>query len=293
MARGYTTRRLQVYSLQVALKDGTQVNYHAFFKDLESHRENRSLEVGDRVIIIPKIAIRDDSAFFVSYEGERGIQPIIFNTETDAERVAGLEKEELLVTKTHALINLDTREAIIEYNHRGAKALQLAEVLEHIAPKASATYAGVHVSLTPVADEEFLRAISKFKRIRVASVKLAEPNQDWNDDHHALTKFAGDSEGRSISVQIFASRGHSLASDRGLIPLLKRWISKVASPVEAASVTGTRGEETSETTISLAHHIEHQHVSVKLEEGRVAEDDIEERMRSFMADRSKRGGPNV
>jgi hypothetical protein len=293
MTRGFTTRRLQVFSLQIALRDGTQANYHSFFKHVFSHRENRSLEIGDRVIIIPKAVVTDATVSFKAYEGERGIQPIIFNTETDAERVAKLERAELLVTTTHAIINLRTREAIVEYNHRGAKASQLADVLEHVAPMASKDYVGIHVSLTPVVDEEFVKAISNFSRIRVASVKLAEPNQDWYDDHHELTKIAGDSGGKSIAVQVFASRAQSLDSKKGIIPLLKKWISKATSPVEAASVTGTRGQESSETTISLAHHIEHQRVSVRLEEGRVVEEDIEDRMRAFLTDRSNRGGPNV
>jgi hypothetical protein len=289
MARGYTTRKLEVFGMHGTTVNGP-VDYPALFRMLAKiGPEGRKIEVDEKVIVISKLHIFRERVAIVAHEGLRGLNPLIFNTDRARERIQRLRPNEVLASKTHVLIDLVTREAVVEYNHRGAKAGEIAGAIEMLTLR-SGKYESISFELNPVADEGFIRAIDRFERIRLASVRLAKPNPGWSDDFDHLTAMAAESEGRTIAVEVTAGRAKSLARDRGILRFLGLIARKSLSALKGAKIVGSRRNETAETSVSLANHIEHQKVSVKLtSDGHVDDADIEKSMSAFLDIRRKGG----
>jgi hypothetical protein len=287
MPRGYTTRKLEVFALHIRSDEGS-VDYRELFRWLASvDAEDRSHMIGDRLVAIPRLSVDDQCATLRAYEGERGINPLIFNATLARERIQRLRSGEIVATKTHALISLATREAIVEYNHRGAKAVDIAQVLE-IVSRRRADFDDVTIELNPVADEAFVQALERFRRIRIASMRMARPNVDWTDHYNNLTAVAAESEARTVEVTFSADRGRSLAREGGVVKFIRDLAADTLSIFKGARIIGVREGETAETTISLGHFVEHQRISVRMtQDGHVEDADIERKIREYLNSRRR------
>ncbi len=287
MARGYTTRKLQVFALHARTTRGAAEYVELFNEIAGLAPERRVTDPDGRVIAIPTCEVRDGRAWLVAYEGDRGVSPLIFNTESAKERVQRLRSGEVVAHKTHALIDLNRREAIVEYNHRGAKAHDIAVVLEGLGREVTKDLS-LAVELNPFADEEFARSIARFERIRIAMLRVARPNVDWTDHYNDLTEVANDSDARTIEVTLTANRGGSLSKQQGVVRFIRDLASKSLSILKGAKVTGTRTGESAETTVSLAHHIEHQKVNVRMtDDGHVDDIDIRQKVAAYSTARNR------
>ncbi len=288
MAKGYTTRKLQVFALH-ARSESTRIDYPQLFKQIASLApDQRFLDSDGRVIAIPTCEVRRGSAWLIAYEGDLGVNPLIYSTSTAKERVQKLRSGEVVAHKTHALFDLKRRESIVEYNHRGAKTADISSVLESLA-RVHLDDPTVAIELNPVADEEFSKAIGHFGRIRVATLRVARPNIDWTDHYSNLTAFAKESEARTIEVSVTASRGGSLSRRTGIVRYITDLAREGLSILKGARVIGIRENESEETTLSLAHHIEHQKVNVRMTaDGHVDDGDVREKIESYLAARALR-----
>lgn len=286
MPKGYTTRNLEVFALHMRAGE-EQVDYEAFFRALvRIPSEQRSYEISDKLVALPQVALSKHVVSFIAYEGEPGVNPIIFNTNRGTERFADLRAAEMVAVKTHGLIDLETREAIIEYNQKGAKASDIQQALERAAETLE-RFALATVELNPVADRTFIEAIEGFDRIKLATLKIARPNIDWTDSRDSLTEVAKDSNARTIAVTVSAGR-NNLDREKGLIGFIKLAASQALTMLKAASVTGSRTGEVGDTTISLAKHIEHTKVRVRMTpEGHVDDADIDKNLRAYLATRKQ------
>src|SRR5579884_3677333 len=121
MARGYTTRKLEVWSVH-AHADGEEIDYMELFREIARlDAVQRQWDNGEKVVAIPTLRLHDGVVSLVALEGPHG-QPIIFDTTDSTEETGALRESQVVATRTHALIDVRRREAIVEYNHRGAKA---------------------------------------------------------------------------------------------------------------------------------------------------------------------------
>lgn len=200
MAARITKRKLEVFSLHARSAAG-QVDYRKLFKDLASVGDDERITEDDETIYaIPHMEIIGDEVFVVTIQGKKGVNPLIYNAETSEERIQRLRSNEIVATKTHAMFDLRRREAVVEYIHAGAKASTIAQLLES-AGKATGRWPDLSLDLNPKADEEFVRAIDGFGRIRLASLRVARPNVDWTDHYDNLTKVAAASDAHVMEVQ--------------------------------------------------------------------------------------------
>src|SRR6266545_841271 len=118
MPSGYTTRKLEVFKLHGRTDIGP-LNYKKFFTALNRvPPDERAREKGSRLIAVPVLNITDSSVWLIAYEGDVGVSPLIFNSSQARERIERLRSGEVVAHKTHVLISLHSREAIVEYNHR-------------------------------------------------------------------------------------------------------------------------------------------------------------------------------
>jgi hypothetical protein len=302
MARGYTTRKLEVWSLHAHQNDEAVEDYEALFQALSRMKpQSRVWEDDEKAIALPRLQLRRGKILFTAYEGPRG-QPIIFDTEAATERTQALEPGEIVATRTHGLIDLNSREAIIEYNHRGAKASDIAIVLG-ASGRRLRSWKTLYIELSPKVAESFAEGVDAFERVRVAGFRIARPNADWTDWDDRFAESAADSDAQSAQVEYNAKRGASLSKKDGVVPFIKARAADGVSALKNAFVSGTRAGESAETKITLADHKEHQKVAVRLDQNKQVDDraisrrlmeyDVERHGRSARrprrSDRRKRG----
>lgn len=290
MARGYTNRKLEVWTLAAHVAKG-RVDYRAMFRDMAAlPATQRQWEDDERVVAIPSIEIRrGGKVYLTAVEGPRG-QPLIFDTEQSKERTGRLRPGEIVATRTHALIDLRTREAIVEYNHRGAKARDIATTLGE-SGRRIASWRTLYVVLNPKVATSFANAIDAFERIRIAGVRVARPNVDWTDWDDDLTEYASESDAQSAEVEFVAKRGESLSRLRGIIPFIKSRSEDGAASMKNAYVVGRRPDDAAETKVTLNDHKEHERVSVRIDdEQRVDEADIRRQLDRYDRERRKADG---
>jgi hypothetical protein len=228
----------------------------------------------------------DPFVYLMAYYGHVGVNPLIFHTQSARERIESLASGEIVATRTHAIINWNTREAIIEYNQRGAKASDLAHALEVVGTKYT-DYPDISVELNPIAGKDFFEEIDRFQRIRVASVKVVRPNVDWSDSANLLSEVAADSQGRTAEITISAGIGKSLSKQRGVVSIIKHLAGQTLSMLNNATIEGHREGESAPTRISLVKFIEHQRTQVTLVDGHADSTQMEEQLFSYARSRMR------
>lgn len=222
----------------------------------------------------------------IAYEGPVGVNPLIFDAATGDERFENLTPRQVVATRTYGIIDLKSREAIIEYNQRGAKAHDISQLLEETGRKIGLG-ADFSVELNPVVDDNFLVALDRFGRIKVAQMKVARPNLDWSDNYDGLSKVGQESNGRTVELAVTAHRYDSLSKNSGIIQFIKDMVGERIPSLKGASVTGNRKGEAAETRISLANYVVHQKIYVEVDHnGHAVTSDIQEKLREFQKSRA-------
>lgn len=284
-----TTRNIQLFAVHVRLPTG-RTNYADVLNTVAAvpARDRIVTFANNKVLALSAFDVYGMQARLIAHEGEQGDLPLIFNTRTAQDRVGRLRDEEILAHKTHCIIDAAKRIAVIEYNHRGAKSERIGEALEMLL-RTNPRYAGVTVELNPQADESFIAAIDRFERVKVASLKIARPNLDWNDHYNNLSAIGADSEGEKVEVVVSAARSQSLAREAGVVQYIKTLAREGLSVLKGARVHGVREGETASTTVSLSHFIKHQRVHVKVGAGNQVDDqDLFSKMSDFLGAQAER-----
>jgi hypothetical protein len=290
VARGYTTRKLEVWTLHAHVGNKPAGDYVAMFDAIAAVEPSlRQWETAEKVIALPKLEVDDGIVYLTAYEGPRG-HPIIFDTESNAERREALQPGEIVATRTHALIDVQRREAIVEYNHRGAKANDIAVVLG-AAGRHAPDWQALHVELSPKVDRSFVEGIDSFERIRVAGLRIIRPNFDWTKWHDTFSDTAADSDAQTAQAEFTARRGQSLSKTKGIVPFIKQRSEDMKATLKSAFVVGRREGENAESTLSLNDHKEQVRVNVRMTQNKdIDEADIRRHLAEYA--RARRENPD-
>lgn len=275
MPRKVSARRLDVYTLHAHV-DREPPDYVDLFRRLaDLPAESRSIVDSDRLVALPHFDVEDDVASIIAVEGPVGVTPLIYNLERQTERAQPLQPGDVVVNRTHARINLESRRVLVEYNQRGAKAADIAATLQRSGRRIDA-FKKLQLSLVPVIGEDFAEALDGFERIRTARVRLSRPNFDWDDWVDPLTDAAGDSDAAAANVEFSAPRNGSLSKTAGIVRFLKRATGRAGpSPIESASVSGRRAEDDADVTISSRGFVVQRRVTIpRAPDGQLRDADV-------------------
>jgi len=232
-----------------------------------------------------QLRTKDGIVEFIAYEGPVGVNPLIFDASTGMERFESLTGNQVIATRTYGVIDINYREAIIEYNHRGAKAHDMAMLLEETGRKIGMG-PQFAVELNPTVDDSFLAALDRFGRIKLANMKVARPNFDWTDNYEGLNQVGAESNGRTVDLSVMAHRNDGLSKDQGIVQYIRDMITRKVSSLKGASVEGVRKGEVAETRISLGNYVVHQKISVKVDaNGHAVTEDIQSKLVTFLRSR--------
>jgi hypothetical protein len=293
MPRGYTTRKLEVFTINAHVTNKANpprrvaADYAEVFRRISAlPKQFRIAAVGRKNIAIPRCNMDGNVIRLTAYEGEEE-KPIVFNFRNASERIERLATGEQIATRTHAVIDVSARLAIIEFNQRGAKATDIAAALEHFG-RTLGEMPTLQLHFAQKVEGKFVQDMDRFVRIRTATVKIARPNPGWGDDSDHFSKMAEQSNADNLELTATAGRMESLDRSGGIVAFIRKVTSAGLSSLKGARVTGIRAGESAETAVSTDKHIEHQRVPVRTtEDGHVSEEDIDRRLENFR--RSKTG----
>jgi hypothetical protein len=166
----------------------------------------RSRLIYGRLIALGEVHVSGDMVRIVAYEGPLGEFPLIYDRTSAVERIERLNAGEIVARKTHALLDLLTREMAVEYNHRGAKATDIVNLCQYLARQDS-RWETLDLTVVPVPQRSFLEALDRFSIIKTATIKVSEPNQDWTKDYkNLLSQMSAASDARMGDITLHAAR---------------------------------------------------------------------------------------
>ena len=257
----YANRKVSAYSIHAHGKqfDG---NYDAVFKaiyDLE--KTSRFVKISSMTVGIPDVVQLDADYFLTFIEGEEGVQPLIFDSQTGSTYENELEAHEILVSASHALVVPAKRRILIEYVKSAPKAPIMERVIEQLLQRKYGD--DFRISFSPIVEENFVREINKFKRIRVASLTLIKPNAGWDDHYTKISKMLEESGGEKADLSVRAARGETLSKNAGIVEVIKDVANDHQPYLVDAEIIGTKEGEEVETRVPLNQHVVHRNISVQ------------------------------
>jgi hypothetical protein len=252
-----TSCKLELFAIHAHLTDPS-VTYRDLFKALENIPAERRFAIQrSRAFVIPRIREQDGRFFITVYDGPIGANPVIFDLQSAQERTEILDRSEFVADITHAVVDPDRRRIAIEYVRRGAKADDIANLIEATMAKEGGLFKDIRVEFAPVVDESFSRSIDQFLRIREAALTVVRPNASWTDHYTELSSLLEESSGDKADLGVRAARGDGLSKEKGIVGIIKSVIRDSQPYLKRAFVKGVRRGEQAETTVSSTKHIRH------------------------------------
>lgn len=256
-------RKVQAYAIHAHSKH-FKGDYEDLFSRLEAiNKRERLVLFGSIAVAIPEVQRVGGNISLTFTEGEVGLQPMILDTLTGETRDEELARNEILVSAAHALINPGKRRILVEYVRTGAKAEVMARTIEKLL--STSGFDDIRVDFAPIIEENFIREIDRFDRIRVASLTLIKPNAGWDDHYTHISDMLQNSGGEKAELSVRAARGESLNKNDGIVEVIKDVVSDHQPYISDAEIVGTKEGEEAETVVPLKKHVVHRNIAVPRE----------------------------
>lgn len=269
-----TSRKLENFVMHAHVGDTALADYDelvTYWEEIPA--QERIAEVRNDVLILPRLWRLGTALAFVVYQGE-DVAPLIYNAADGSEHLIELEEGELVVERSYGILDPLSRKVVIMYNHYGAKAKDIAVLLQTFARRRD-EWGFLDLEFAPIIGEDFIDEIDRFERVRVSSARFVRPNQDWTDFEDHFTQMAQDSNGRMLEVSVTASRNGDLNRNTGILGFIRRLLGTDYPNLKNASITGTREDEAAETTIWSSNFIRHRRASIDVDQtGHLNEDHV-------------------
>lgn len=265
MALRRTSRKFELFSMHAHNKGNK--DYTALLEQIASRSPaDRTLVNEESALAISQVEVRKGLYFLTIVEGPVGVNPLIYDLESATERTEELDTNEVLVVRTHCLVDPSKRRAAIEYVRRGAKYFQVAAVMQHILRSAATQQRKLSLELAPIVEADFIAELKEFERIRSAKIVVNKPNASWSNHYTQLSGLMESSNGAKAAVEVNAPRGGSLKKRKGIIKVIKDIVDDKQPYLQEANVTGVRTNEDAETRLSLKNHVKHSRAMVSVDE---------------------------
>ena len=239
----------------------------------------------ERVYIISEINLHNLLVHMVVSEGDVGKSPIIYNVLKGTERKGTIGKGDVIIMKTHIIIDMSLKTVLIEYNHRGPKASKIAFIIRKIVSRELKKFSQLELDFTIMASKSFLGELQELEQIKKARVNLIRPNYDWGDCVNELTEMAADSHAHSVGIEMSSRKGSSLERNKGIIGFLYDIIEKNIPSLRHAVVVGRKKNDDIDTKVSLKEHAINSTMNIIVtDDGNIDSHDLYQKMRTFLRD---------
>jgi hypothetical protein len=277
------TRKFEAYVMHA--HHDTPATYSDLFSKLASlSREDRIYRHSAEVVVGFPIVVKEGDGYFIQAVEGGEDSALVLNVETGRTRENILGRAEMLSHATHFVVSPRKRRAGIEFSQRGAKSQMLASAIEGILRSHYSELDNIGFSFAPVIRKNFITEINTFERIREASIRVMRPNASWTDHYTGLSELAEESGGDKVAVEIKAGRNAALKKNAGIVRVIKDVVSDGEPYLDDAVVTGTRQNETAETSVHAKKHIQHAKAVVAADDAGVPiVDDIRAKLSRFLS----------
>jgi hypothetical protein len=288
-AKKQPTKRVKLEAFAIHGHQGDiPVEYDALFAAIAEIESNqRRDQVGDRVTALPVFRRENNRYYLAAHVGTADASYLLLDLEDGTEEERPLEPGKIVTRKTLGLIDPVKRIAVVQFVQQGARAGQIALLLEKLARRADPErYSELSLEFTPLPAEEFLEALAEFSTIKSASLRFARPNYDWEEYGETFQTLGQESGANTLEVQASARRNGSLNKDGGIIGLLRDVVRKGRSMLKTATVTGNTPDAAGIVTLRLDKHIETMQAEVPVtSSGQPAEGEVRKLATKFLEER--------
>ncbi len=282
-------RTLHAFQVHAHIQGTALDNYKELFQKIKSIPARRRRHIIDeRVITLSDIKLTKDYVIITTQDGDKNVKPLLYDTATNKERVGEKEANEVVSVRTHAVVDLNTRFVAIEYNHRGAKASHVHQIISQLALEFD-EYKKISIEMPPLVGSGFMEELKMYGRIRMAKVEMIQPNFDWNDCAEPIMGIAGESKAHKIEVTFFAHARDTLSKGAGIIGSIVRIVRSGKAIFHNIVLRGLKDGEKSETTLKLINHTEQRkiEVSASLDDGHPVPGEVIQGLMEYLSDIKK------
>lgn len=258
-------RKLELFTIHAHGLPESDYN-NIFDKFYKIPRNQRIARIYGTVIGFPFIERTENGYFIQALEGDLDALQVVFDLSTGEAKESDLGSNEVYGQATHLIVVPSVRFTAIEYVRSGAKAILLGPAIAEIMRNNIDEFSDLQVEFAPKIERAFEEEIDLFDRIRMASIRVTRPNASWTDHYSDLSELMDASEGDKAAIDVRAGRGASLRKDAGIVQVIKDVSADEFPYIEEASVTGTRENEVSETTVRSRSHVVHSRVVVEADD---------------------------
>ena len=247
---GHTKRRVNLFSLSSTTTDGAGP-YNEVFESLSEKAPFETTSAFGRKIRINHVEKFRDVWFVELYMILDRLEVLEVSAdpaEDDQPAFVVPAFEKSFATRTCGIFSLENKTCAIEYLRSGPKMLDFMEVLSEECVAVTGMQ-GAQFALTPIIEENFLREIDDFERIRQVRVVFQRPNPGWGDIGILSDVLEGSGDAKR-EVVLTASRSGSIQKNQGLIRFIKSVIKSGASSISNVIVAGNRPGDAGETQVS-------------------------------------------
>lgn len=125
--------KLEAFAIHGHLGD-IPLDYEALFAAVaDMDPSQRRDQVGDRVTALPVFRREDDRFYFAAHVGSADASYLLLDLEEGTEEERPLEPGKIVTRKTLGLIDPSKRVAVVQFVQQGARAGQIALLLEKLA----------------------------------------------------------------------------------------------------------------------------------------------------------------
>ncbi|MDH2310192.1 hypothetical protein [Methylobacterium brachiatum] len=254
-------RKLELFTIHA--HEMPEADYNDIFDQFNRIPKNQRIaRIYGTVIGFPFIERTENGYFIQALEGDLDAIQVVFDLSTGEAKESDLGSNEVYGQATHFIVVPSARSAAIEYVRSGAKAILLGPAIAEIMRNNFEEFSDLQVEFAPKIQRAFEEEIDLFERIRMASIRVTRPNASWTDHYSDLSDLMDQSDGDKASIDVRAGRGGSLNKNGGIVQVIKDVSTDEFPYIEEASVTGTRQDEVSETTVRSKSHVIHSRVVV-------------------------------
>lgn len=247
---GHTKRRVNLFSLSSTTTDGAGP-YNEVFASLSKKAPFETKATFGRKIRVNHVEKFGDIWFIELYlildrleVLEVSADPI----EDDQPSFVVPAFEKSFATRTCGIFHPENKTCAIEYLRSGPKMLDFMDILSEECVAVTGMQ-GAQFALMPIIEENFLKEIDHFERIRQVRVIFQRPNPGWAD----IGILSGELEGSGDAkreVVLTAPRSGTIQKNKGLVKYIKSVITSGASSVYNVVISGNRPGDAGETQVS-------------------------------------------
>lgn len=151
-------------------------------------------------------------------------------------------------TRTCGIFDLRSKICAIEYVRTGPKVVDFEEVLSKECVGAT-RQREAQFSLSPIIEENFIREIDAFERIRQVRVVFQRPNPGWGDISILSAELEGSGDARR-EVVLTAPRDGGILKNRGLLDFVRKQLISGMHSISNVIVHGKKAGDAGETQVS-------------------------------------------